>query len=232
MMYQLIALLIVLLLHTGDAFYTPAQALPRALIASSTTCLSLKTDASDKTPDASDKTRRNILDQCAVVSAMMAFPVPPAHADVANKVASSTALRALTNIRSKLPTKLLPVTQSNNYVGVKTSLREPPLDGIRKNMLVVVRGGEDGPKAGELLLAYKQLIKSLEDIDATASLGMRGSKMDPFQLSIQYDAIEKAMDLFIKVGAEAANIPLQEMTDQTQVGSIDIRTGKVTPRVI
>lgn len=99
-------------------------------------------------------------------------------------------------------------------------------------MLVLVRGGEDGPKAGELLAAYKQLIKSLEEVDATATLGMQGRNKDPFQLASEYDATEKALDLFIKVGAEAANIPLQEGTGQEQVGSIDVRSGKVTPRVI
>ena len=125
------------------------------------------------------------------------------------------------------------MAQSNNYVGIKQALREPPLDELRKNMLILVRGGEDGPKADELISAYKQLIKSLEDIDATSSLGMRGRKMpDTFQLTLEYEAIEKALDVFIKVAAEAADIPMQYETEQTQVGSIDVRTGKVTPRVI
>lgn len=102
-------------------------------------------------------------------------------------------------------------------------------------MLVLVRGGEDGPKAGELLLAYKQLISALETMDATATLGMQGrNKNDPFLLSLQYDDIEKALRLFIEVGSKAASIPLQEDDGkhQTKVGSIDVRSGEVTPRVL
>ena len=50
---------------------------------------------------------------------------------------------------------------------------------------------------------------------------------------MEYDDIVKAMDVFIQISAEAADIPLQEDTGQTQkVGSIDVRSGKVTERVI
>lgn len=166
-------------------------------------------------------------------SASMSAP-QSACADVTNKVASNTALRALTNIQTQLPLRLKPVAQSNNYVGIKQCLREPPIDGIRKNMLVLVRGGEDGPKAGELLQAYKQLILALENMDASATLGMQGNKKlkdDPFLLSLQYDEVEKALGLFIEIGSAAASIPLQEDNGkQTKVGSIDSRSGEVTPK--
>ncbi|KAL7490253.1 hypothetical protein ACHAW6_016087, partial [Cyclotella cf. meneghiniana] len=128
-------------------------------------------------------------------------------------VASTAALRTLSNLQTQLPLRLKPLALSNNYVGIKQCLREPPLDGIRKSMLVLVRGGEDGPKAGELLLAYKQLISALENMDATATLGMQGrSKQlnDPVLLSLQYDDVETALKMFIEVGSAAASIPLQE----------------------
>ena len=103
-------------------------------------------------------------------------------------------------------------------------------------MLTLVRGGEDGPKAGELLLAYKQLISALENMDASATLGMQGrnkKNYDPFLLSLQYDEVEKALGVFIDIGAAAASIPLQEGGGgQTKVGSIDVRSGEVTPRVL
>ena len=159
----------------------------------------------------------------------------PAYADVTNKLAGTTALRSLTNLQIQLPIRLKPLAQSNNYVGIKQCLREPPLDGIRKNMLVLVRGGEDGPKAGELLIAYKQLISALENLDASATLGMQGRNKkdyDPFLLSLQYDEVEKTLGLFIEVGAASACIPLQEDGQQTKVGSIDVRSGEVTPRVL
>ena len=170
-----------------------------------------------------------------IITASTTMSAPQsAFADVTNKVASTTALRALTNIKTQLPLRLKPVAQSNNYVGIKQCLREPPIDGIRKNMLVLVRGGEDGPKAGELLQAYKQLILALENMDSSATLGMQGNKKlkdDPFLLSLQYDEVEKALGLFIEVGSAAASIPLQEDGGkQTKVGSIDVRSGEVTPR--
>jgi hypothetical protein len=81
---------------------------------------------------------------------------------------------------------------------------------MRKSMLTLVRGGEDGPKADELLLAYKKLISALENLDATATLGMqsRSKKImdDPFLLSLQYDEVEKALGVFIEVGAAAASM--------------------------
>ncbi|KAL7454042.1 hypothetical protein ACHAWC_005671, partial [Mediolabrus comicus] len=110
-------------------------------------------------------------------------------------------------------------------------LREPPLSSMRKSMLTLVRGGEDGPKADELLLAYKKLISALENLDATATLGMqsRSKKImdDPFLLSLQYDEVEKALGVFIEVGAAAASIPLQ-----WEINEIDVRSGEVTPRVL
>ena len=150
--------------------------------------------------------------------------VGAARADVTNKVASSTALRALTRAQTQLPTKLFPEVQTNNFMGVKARLREPPFDLARKNGQILVRGGEDGPRVKELVRAYKEFIASLEKIDATASLGMRGRSIDSFQMTQEYEAIVKALDSFLKVGAEAAEIPLQDapsMQENLKTGSID-----------
>lgn len=100
---------------------------------------------------------------------------------------------------------------------------------MRKNGLILVRGGEDGPKAKELLLAYKKFIAAVEKLDSTGSLGMRGRTMDPFQMKQEYDVIEKALESFLKVGGEAAEIPLQEqpsMQDNLRYGSIDSKVLK------
>ena len=42
----------------------------------------------------------------------------------------------------------------------------------------------------------------------------------------------KSLELFIKVGGNAADIPLMQDSKQTEVGSIDARSGKFTERVI
>ena len=146
-----------------------------------------------------------------------------------NKVASTTALRSLTRAQEKLPERLLPEAKANNFEGVKLRLREPPFDTLRKNGQILVRGGEDGPKVGQLVKGYKELIAALEKIDGTASLGMRGRKMDPFQLTTEYEAIVKELDSFVKVGAEAAEIPLQEapsMAENLSTGSLETRVIK------
>jgi hypothetical protein len=121
-----------------------------------------------------------------------------AKADVTNKVASTGALRSLKRAQSQLP-KLLPTVQSNDFVGVKAFLRNPPFDQVRKNCFILVRGGEDGPKATELETSYKTFISSLEKIDGTASLGMRGRKVPPFQMSEEYETILSTLDSFLKV---------------------------------
>eukprot|EP00581_Thalassiosira_minuscula_P007436 CAMPEP_0183706634 /NCGR_PEP_ID=MMETSP0737-20130205/3395_1 /TAXON_ID=385413 /ORGANISM="Thalassiosira miniscula, Strain CCMP1093" /LENGTH=257 /DNA_ID=CAMNT_0025934091 /DNA_START=195 /DNA_END=968 /DNA_ORIENTATION=+ len=248
-LFMRILAVVLLLSSSGDAFSTTpsvSQSTPRGSVASlpppsatSLAALAPNTD-SDEPSDKRTTSRRNALHQtllattATITLGITTLPTSPANADVTNKIAGTTALRSLSIIQTQLSKKLLPVAQSNDYVGVKQAIREPPIDGLRKNMLVVVRGGEDGPKAGELLAAYKRLIQSLENIDATASLGMRGRKMsDPFQLTMEYEEVEKALGVFIKVGAEAADIPLQEnVSPEAQVGSIDVRSGKVTQRVI
>lgn len=197
---------------------------------------SLDDDASQQ-HEATPTSRRNLLQTALVLSisgATASARPSPAAADVTNKLASTAALRSLTKLQGQLSAKLLPLAQSNDYVGAKQCLREPPLNSMRKDMLTLVRGAEDGPKAGELLSAYKGLVKSLEDLDTTASLGMRGGKNKPdaFQLGIEYETVEKALGFFVKVATEAVEIPMQYDTNQMQVGSIDVRSGKVEPRVI
>jgi len=160
----------------------------------------------------------------ALMSSSPTIMVEAAHADVTNKIASSTALRAMTRSQTQMPTKLLPDVQANNFIGVKARLREPPFDLVRKNGLILVRGGEDGPKATELVKSYKGLIATFEKIDATASLGMRGRSIDQLEMSQEYDAIVVAMEAFLKVGTDAAEIPLQgqpSMQDNLKYGSID-----------
>ena len=154
--------------------------------------------------------------------------VESAHADVTNKVASSTALRALARTQEKLPTKLLPDVQANDFIGVKARLREPPFDTVRKNAQILVRGGEDGPRAKELVRSYKDLIGSLEKIDSTASLGMRGRSIGPLEMSEQYEVLIAALTSFLKVGSEAADIPLQEQPSMQE----NLRTGSIETKVL
>lgn len=154
--------------------------------------------------------------------------VGSAHADVTNKVASSTALRFLTRAQDKLPTKLLPDVQANDFVGVKARIREPPFDTVRKNMQILVIGGEDGPKAKELVRSYKDVIAALEKIDGTASLGMRGRAIGPLEMTEQYEVLVGALNSFMNVASEAADIPLQDQPSMQE----NLRTGSIETKVL
>ena len=154
--------------------------------------------------------------------------VQSAHADVTNKVASSTALRTLTRAQNQLPTKLLPDVQANNFIGVKARIREPPFDNMRKSAQTLVIGGEDGPKAKALVKSYKALIATLEKLDGTASLGMRGRNIGDLEMTQQYEDIVLALDAFLKVGAEAAEIPVQEQPSMQE----NLRTGSIETKVL
>ncbi len=170
-----------------------------------------------------------LLSSTATLSSSTRFGfVESAHADVTNKVASSTALRALARTQEKLPTKLLPDVQANDFIGVKARLREPPFDTVRKNAQILVRGGEDGPRTKELVRSYKDLIGALEKIDSTASLGMRGRSIGPLEMSEQYEVLIAALASFLKVGSEAADIPLQEQPSMQE----NLRTGSIETKVL
>lgn len=142
-----------------------------------------------------------------VATAVLANP-GVAQADITNKIASSTALRAIKQAEKRLPS-LLPTVKDNDFLGVKSFLRTPPFDEVRKNGSILVRGGEDGPKSDELKSTYKDLIVSIEKIDGTASLGMRGRKIPQLQLLEEYDIISASMKSFLKVAEESVEIPLQ-----------------------
>lgn len=156
----------------------------------------------DSTAASVTTTRREALNTAALgllgsMSVMIASP-EAARADVTNKVASAAAIRNLKRAQSQLP-KLRTTVQDNDFVAVKAFLRTPPFDEVRKNGFIIVRGGEDGPKAGELQTSYKNFIASVEKIDSSASLGMRGRKVPPLQMSEEYDNVLAAMESFVKV---------------------------------
>ena len=153
--------------------------------------------------------QRSILGTAATSFAgTISFLPDVAHADVTNKVASSTALKSLKRAQRQLTT-LLPYVESNDFVQVKESFRTSPFSDVRKNCFILIRGGEDGPKVVELQRTYKNFIANLEKMDSTASLGMRGRSIPEGQLYEEYKAVETTLQEFLVVAVEAAEIPLQ-----------------------
>lgn len=160
-------------------------------------------------------TRRGLLGKVAsasVLTAGMASGLPsPAYADVTNKVASTAAIRAVKRAVKDLEKAEFPCV-NNQFTDVKAFLRTPGLNEVRKNCLILIKGGEDGPEADSLKKAYDKFIIDIEALDSQASLGMRGRKQD-IQLAGYYDAALASLKAFLEVGERSALIPLQESSD-------------------
>jgi hypothetical protein len=96
----------------------------------------------------------------------------PAVADVTNKVASQSSLRYIKRSIKEVQ-KLELYASQNDYVEMKQGIRGPGISEIRKNAVILIRGGEDGPEATNLQNAYDSFIKDIEALDGAASLGIR-----------------------------------------------------------
>ena len=134
----------------------------------------------------------------------------PVYADVTNKVASTAALRAVKKGIKDLEKAEFPAV-NNEYADVKAALRTPALNEVRKNCLILIRGGEDGSEAENLKTNYNAFVKALEALDTQASLGMRGRK--EIVLASYYDAAVKSLREFLEVGERSATIPLQDVPE-------------------
>jgi len=133
----------------------------------------------------------------------------PALADVTNKVASSSSLRLLKRALRSLEDLEL-AASSNDYEGIKTGLRTPPFTEVRKNCVVLIRGGEDGPDAEALQSTYADFIKSVEELDSNAGLGVRGRK--GISLIGPYDESVKRLRAFLEVAERSVAIPIAQPT--------------------
>ena len=123
-----------------------------------------------------------------------------------NKKVSMTALaalRILQRTQTQLSVRLLPVIVTNDYVAVKSALRQPPFDTIRKNASILVENEISATNYQQLQTQYKVLIGALEKIDTTSSLGMRGRSVSTRQFQEQYDALTIALENFLKLSGSS-----------------------------
>ncbi len=120
-----------------------------------------------------DITRRNAFQSILAAPALATIAIAqPAFADVTNKVASQSALRYVKRSIKEFE-KLEFFAAQNDYAEVKAGIRSPALSEIRKNMQVLIKGGDDGAEAENLKSSYDAFIKGIEDLDSQASLGFR-----------------------------------------------------------
>lgn len=161
-------------------------------------------------------TRRGAFEavSASFLTAVVAGGLPsPACADVTNKVASTAAIRAVKRALKDLESEKTEFAcVGNQYTDAKEALRTPGLNEVRKNCLILIRGGNDGAEAENLKIAYEKFVKDLEALDSQASLGMRGRKKD-IQLAGYYDSALASLKAFLEVGERSATIPLQESSE-------------------
>ena len=131
-----------------------------------------------------------------------------ANADVTNKVASGAALRSVQRAQRQFGNLELAASQ-NDYEETKKALRLPPFSDIRKNCKILVNGGSDGPNAAELEQRYKDFIASVEKLDGTCSVAMRGRSVPSERLYEEYRAVAASLEAFANVAKESAEIPVQ-----------------------
>jgi hypothetical protein len=156
--------------------------------------------------------RRSCLEGLAAGVMGVALLPKPAFADVTNRVASPAALRSVKRAQKQLQ-NLLPPAQANDYMQIKTFLRKAPFADVRQKSFVLLRGGEDGPNAQTLESTYKAFIASVEQIDNTAGLGMRGRKIPELRLTEEFYVVESTMEAFLKVAIEDNEIPVQDSSE-------------------
>ena len=124
-------------------------------------------------------TRKRLLRNILTIStAATVVQIPPnypyassvSHADVTNKIASQPALRYIKRSIKELES-LEFYAAENDYKEIILGLRNPAIKEIRKNALILIRGGEDGPERENLVESYSLFVKEFEILNSEASSG-------------------------------------------------------------
>ena len=149
------------------------------------------------------------------------WPPSVAHADVASQLASKTALRNVKSAQRKLLAMDELYIQTEDYLGLKQSLRVEPFSVIRKSCVTLVRAvseDEDKPskemlqKQAELENLYKQFSTSLEKMDSIAGVALRGRNLSNGEMNEAYQATVEALASFVSLAQ-----PPMEQTVETLV---------------
>lgn len=151
--------------------------------------------------------RRQVLVQTSLVTSSL-LSAQPSLADVTAKIASSAALRNLKSCQKKLQSLELYVA-GDEYQALKLALREAPFADLRKSASTLVKGGQDGPSADNLVAGYDALKTTLEKMDSTASVALRGRKLGEGEFYSAYKGFDAALADFVTLAEEAAAIPVQ-----------------------
>ena len=112
---------------------------------------------------------------------------------------SSPNIRSLKRAEKQL-SKMEFYAVDNDYEAIKLAMRNAPFSEIRKNSFALIKEYASQPdQQSKLTASYDAFITSLEKMDSTASLGMRGRKLDNGALLQSYQATSRALNEWIAV---------------------------------
>lgn len=155
--------------------------------------------------------RRNFAETLGVAVAFLASP-KLALADEEEESAGSggvTGILQSSNLRSlkraeKQLGKLEFYAVENEFENMKLGLRNAPFSEIRKNSFALIKEYASQPdQQSKLTASYNVFISAVERLDSTASLGMRGRKMDDGAFLKMFQETSKALSEWIAVATEA-----------------------------
>lgn len=119
-------------------------------------------------------------------------------------ILQSSNLRSLKRAEKQL-SKLEFYAVENDYENMKLAIRNAPFSEVRKNSFALIKEFSQQPAEQEKLTAsYEIFISSLEKMDSTASLGMRGRKLEKDALLQAYQATASSFSDWIQVVTEVA----------------------------
>ena len=119
-------------------------------------------------------------------------------------ILQSSNLRSLKRAEKQL-SKLEFYAVENEYESMKLALRNAPFSEVRKNSFALIKEYAGEPdQQSKLTASYEVFISAVEKLDSTASLGMRGRKLDNGALLQSFYDTAKALADWIAVATEVA----------------------------
>jgi hypothetical protein len=177
---------------------------------------------------ASSTPRRAFLTQAGTTTAavgaasVLAFGLPsPAAAYVASAAAMdpSVAMRTVKSTLRRLQADaFVDYVAFNEYESLRKALRDSPFSEIRKSCTSLIRtvqgdaisssdaaaaANNNNPSADVLSAKYKTFIASMERMDVTASVAVRGRQIEPGELKAAYSDTVSALQEFLSAAQDA-----------------------------
>ena len=98
------------------------------------------------------------------------------------------------------------LASTNDYAGIKQALRVPPFTEVRRTCNILIREITDAEEALQLQKNYADFIRYVEELDTSATLGMRGRKN--IQLQPSFENASNALGAFVEVAQRSAVLPV------------------------